>query len=518
MSTPSAPGDTRAATCHRLQSEQFDLLVVGGGIVGAGVAALASELGLAVALVDRGDFASATSSASSKLIHGGLRYLRMGDVRLVREALRESETLVRVAAPHLVHRRRFLLPLYEDAPYGRLALRTALAAYRALSGSRIANAFVPGDIAVSLVPSLKLDGLRGVGVYSDAQTDDARLCLSNVRAAFDRGAVVANYAEVVGIETSGSSTTRAEVVDRVSGDRFEVSARALVNATGPWVDEVRRLADQSAGTTVTLSKGAHLTMAAPPDWHAAVTIPVDASRVCFALPWAGTLLLGTTDELYEGDPDRIEVTPRDQEQILTEASLALEPAVLAPERILARFAGLRVLPATGRPTQPARRETMIVRERSGIVSVAGGKLTTYRRIAAAALEALRSELGLRNVAPSPNPLPGAVDAGAHTGAILRDHPELDPDIAEVLARSYGALSAEVLALAEGEPSLLEPVSRGVDVLAAQVVYAREREWAFTPDDVLRRRTTVALRGLDSSDVRDSVAEILADRALHAQTL
>src|SRR5215471_1932764 len=134
MSTPSAQGrtieDRRAATSHRLQSEQFDLLVVGGGIVGAGIAALAGELGLAVALVDRGDFASATSSASSKLIHGGLRYLRMGDVRLVREALQESETLIRVAAPHLVHRRRFLIPLYEDAPYGRLALRGALAAYR----------------------------------------------------------------------------------------------------------------------------------------------------------------------------------------------------------------------------------------------------------------------------------------------------------------------------------------------------------------------------------------------------
>src|SRR5262249_50853251 len=155
-----------------------------------------------------------------KLIHGGLRYLRMGDVRLVREALKESETLVRVAAPHLVHRRRFLLPLYEGAPYGRLALRGALAAYRALAGSGLANAFLPGDIAVSRVPPLKPEGRGGVGVYSDAQTDDARLCLANVRAAFDRGAAVANYVEVVAIESSGSSAARAQVVDRVSGDRF----------------------------------------------------------------------------------------------------------------------------------------------------------------------------------------------------------------------------------------------------------------------------------------------------------
>jgi glycerol-3-phosphate dehydrogenase len=161
---------------------------------------------------------------------------------------------------------------------------------------------------------------------------------------------------------------------------------------------------------------------------------------------------------------------------------------------------------------------MIVRERSGIVSVAGGKLTTYRRIAAAALEALGSELGLRNVRPSPNPLPGAVDAGTQAELIMREHPELDRGTADALARSYGGLSAEMLALARPEPSLLEPVVPGVDLLAAQVVYAREREWAVTPDDVLRRRTTVALRGLDSSDVRDSVAELLADRALHARTL
>jgi glycerol-3-phosphate dehydrogenase len=153
-----------------------------------------------------------------------------------------------------------------------------------------------------------------------------------------------------------------------------------------------------------------------------------------------------------------------------------------------------------------------------MVSVAGGKLTTYRRIAAAALEAVRSELGLRSIGPSPNPLPGAVDAGTHAEAILREHPELDRGVADALARSYGTLSTEVLAIVEPEPSLLEPIVAGVDVLAAQVVYAREREWAVTPEDVLRRRTTVALRGLDSSDVQDSIAEILDNRALHTPTL
>ncbi len=274
--------------------------MVGGGIVGAGIAALAAELGLDVALVDRADFASATSSASSKLIHGGLRYLRIGDVRLIREALRESEALSGRIAPHLVHRSRFLLPVYEGGPYGRAAVRTALGTYRVLSGSKTANAFIPGDLAASLVPSFKLAGLRGVGIYGDAQTDDARLCLANVRAAEDGGAAIANYAEVVSIESGARGSTRVEVID---------------------------------GTPVVLSKGVHLVLEAPPGWHAGVTIPIDTSRVSFALPWEGTLLLGTTDEVYWDDPDDVSVTEADEAQVLGEAGLALDAEILGRERI-----------------------------------------------------------------------------------------------------------------------------------------------------------------------------------------
>jgi glycerol-3-phosphate dehydrogenase len=484
--------------------------VVGGGIVGAGIAALAAELGLDVALVDRADFASATSSASSKLIHGGLRYLRMGDVRLIREALRESEALSGRIAPHLVHRSRFLLPVYDSGPYGRAAVRTALGTYRVLSGSKTANAFIPGDLAASLVPSLKLAGLREVGVYGDAQTDDARLCLANMRAAEDSGAAIANYAEVVSIErgTRGPAS-RVEVVDRISGERCEVGARAVVNAAGPWVDHVRRLGDSSAGTSVALSKGVHLVLEAPPDWHAGVTIPIDRSRVSFALPWQGTLLLGTTDELYLDDPDDVSVTEANEAQVLGEAGLALEAAILGRERILARFAGLRVLPAAAGRTSAARRETRIVREQSGMFTVAGGKLTTYRRTARAALEELRPELGFRAVDASPSPLPGAVDPKLQAEAILRSHPELEPRNADMLSRMYGSLSSEVLALAGSDDALLAPLALGVDTLAVQVVYARDHEWAMTTEDVVRRRTTLSLSGRDSAEIRARVTELLS---------
>ena len=206
----------REAALERLDGERLDLLVVGGGVVGAGVAARAAELGLRTGLVDRGDFASGTSSASSKLIHGGLRYLRMGDVRLVREALRESEALAAWVAPHLVHRLRFVLPVYEGGPYGRATVRAALGlvpcALRQPGRERLRAA----DVAAALVPSLRMDGLRTAGIYGDAQTNDARLALANVRAAADAGAAVANYAEVVAIERAGGEW-RVGVTELVTG-------------------------------------------------------------------------------------------------------------------------------------------------------------------------------------------------------------------------------------------------------------------------------------------------------------
>ena len=368
----------------------------------------------------------------------------------------------------------------------------------------------PRDIAASLVPPLRIDGLRTVGVYSDAQTNDARLCLANISASAWNGAAVANYAEVVSIERGGRGpTTRVEVIDGLSGERCEVDARTVVNAAGPWLDHVRRLGDESAGTSVTLSKGVHLVLEAPQGWHAALTIPIDRSRVSFALPWEGTLLLGTTDEMYSGDPAEVGVTEADEIQVLAEAGRALDPEILAPDRIIARIAGLRVLPAAGGRTSAVRRETRVARERSGMFTVAGGKLTTYRRIAAAALEAMRPELGLRTVSPSTAPLPGAVDPRIQAEAILRSHPELDAGTAGMLSRTYGSLSTEVLALTDTEQALIEPLAAGVDVLAAQVVYARDYEWAVTAEDVLRRRTTLSLSGGDSAEVRDRVGELLS---------
>lgn len=462
---------------------QFDVVVVGGGIVGAGTAALAAQHGLRVALLERADFGAATSSASSKLIHGGLRYLRLGDVGLVREALRESRVLQRRVAPHLVRELRFVLPVYRGAPYGPLPIGAAMAAYGALALRR--PSVVSAARARDLVPQLRPEGLRAAGVYVDAQTNDARLVLANVRAASDGGAFVANRCEVVGIERG--------VVHTSTG--LELRARHVVNATGAAIDAVRRLESLHAGTSVALSKGAHLVLDLPDEWQAALAVPVDRTRIAFAVPWEGMLLLGTTDTPAE----RATVTADDEAQILREAASALPPEVLAPDAVRARFAGLRVLPLTSRSTAEARREVTLTRGPLGMLSVAGGKLTTYRLIARAVLR----ELGYR-VPATPVPLPGAADPAAVAAQL-----DVDPPLALHLARTYGSLAHEVLSVSED----LRPLAPGAPEVAAQVVYAREREWAVDADDVLRRRTTLALRGLATPAVRASVQALLARAAV-----
>jgi glycerol-3-phosphate dehydrogenase len=489
----------RALALERLRTERFDLLVVGGGIIGAGIAEVASRHGFSVALVERGDFASGTSSASSKLIHGGLRYLRLGHFSLLREALAEVRVLSRYVAPHLVRPLNFVLPVYRGGPYGRIPIRGALWSYAGLTGAVSERGRMIAPAAASeLVPSLRLEGLRAAGLYPDAQTDDARLCLANLRGAAAAGGIVLNGVELVGLERGPV----AQVRDTLSGETVEVRSRAVVNATGPWIDEIRRLEDERAGTSVTLSRGAHLVLERNGGWGAALTIPIDRTRVAFAVPWAGMLLLGTTDSAFEGDARAIEPTVAEERQILDEAGLALDADALGEVR--ARFAGVRVLPVGAGVTARAARETMLSAGPLGMVSVAGGKLTTYRRIALAVLHALRAELDLHRIDRRPRALPGSADPDVAADALRRRHPELDPLLASHLAGTYGTLAEEVIAAGS-----LEPLGDGLAEVEAQVLYAREREWALSADDVLRRRTTLSVTGRDSDEVRRRVESLLA---------
>jgi glycerol-3-phosphate dehydrogenase len=500
----AAAADARRAAIEQLGRRSFDVLVIGAGIVGAGIAATAARAGLAVALVDKGDFGGGTSASSSKLIHGGLRYLRLGDVRLVREAHHERRLLTDLVAPPLVRRLPFLLPLYRGGPYGPAAMQAGLVLYSALAHSRLHRLASPSDVRTR-VPGLRFEGLRSCGVYADAVTHDARLCLANVRAAAEAGACVLNYAELRELRTVRSRVAGGIVV--VDGEVVEIAARSVVNATGPWVDLVRRLEDRAAKPTVRLSKGSHVLVGLDEPWTVALTVPHDKVRVSFAVPWEGMLLLGTTDTLYEGEPGPVEATEAEVAQILDEASVALEPQVISAAGIRSTYAGLRVLPLGDGATASARRETVFHRGAAGMLSVAGGKLTTYRRIALDALAMLRTELDLHRIVRRPLPLPGAVDRLEGARRLARRWPDLDPRVRTHLLDHYGGLAEQVLAAAEEKPDLLRPIHPGGPDLVAQAVYARDFEWARTPDDVLRRRTTVTLRGLASEEAVALVEEL-----------
>ena len=463
----------RVAAVEQLGSRHFDLLVIGGGILGAGIADAATAHGLDVALVERGDFACATSSASSKLVHGGLRYLQMCDIRLVREAHEERRALMNVVAPHLVHRLPFVFPLYAHGPHRPWFVRTGVLLYSALARAKL-NGRVSEKRALRLVPQLRTEGLHSCALYADAWTNDGRLTLANVRAAADRGAVVANYANVVAVHDRGAEVT-------VDEQTVAVRARSIVNATGPWLDQVRRLEDPSAAASIRLSKGVHLIVDGGEDWSAAVTIPHDKVRVSFVIPWEGKLLLGTTDTLHEGEPEEARVTEDDVRTVLEEASVAVDG--IGPVR--ASFCGLRVLPGGPGATANARRETVYTKGSAGMLSVAGGKLTTYRRIALDALE----QLGVRGIDRKPRPLPGATGLDAIAWPV-----ELEAATRTHLLHLYGSLAPEMLAPAVDDPSLLEPIVAGRPDLRAQERYAREREWARTDEDVVRRRTTAWLAG------------------------
>jgi len=495
----------RAQALEELASREFDLLVVGGGIIGAGIAAVAARHGLAVALVERGDFGGATSSASSKLIHGGLRYLRLGDVRLVREAHEERRHLMTRVAPHLVRPMPFLLPLYDSGPYRPAVVQAGIAVYSTLARARL-NGLVPAERALRMVPDLRTAGLRRCGLYVDCVTNDSRLTLANVRAAAEDGATVVNGAAVSALRLAGGSVRGADVV--ADGRTLAVSARTVVNAAGPWVDEIRRLADDRLEPSIRLSKGVHAVLSLDTAWSAALTIPHDKVRVSFAVPWSGMLLLGTTDTLYEGEPGAVAAERADVDLVLAEAAGALQDPVVRPEHIRAVFAGLRVLPQSGRETARARRETVYLRDSSGLLTVAGGKLTTYRRIALDALEHLRPDLGLHRVDRQPWPLPGA-EGLEHVSLPV----EVSPALRSHLLGLYGSLAPEVLEPALADPTLLEPLTPEAPDIAAQAVYAAEREWARSPEDVLRRRTTLALRGLADADLTRRVEQLIGRHAV-----
>ena len=477
----------RAETIVRLSTERLDLAVIGGGIIGARIALEAARMGFHVGLIDAGDFGGATSSASSKLVHGGFRYLPMGDLALVRQSQRERRVLTELVAPNLVRPIPFLLPVYEGSPRGRATVTAGLMLYRALAGRGGRVSFLNARTARQLVPPLRTDGLRACGLFEEAETIDSRLVLATVKGAARSGALVLNHAKVIGLELR-HDRGGAITVDAGCAGMLDVRARHVVNAAGPWVDHVRRLDQPSATPLVRLSKGVHVLLPLAGEWSGGVAMPLDGGRVALGIPWQGMLVLGTTDTLFTDDPADAASTDADVSAILFEASRYLPEELLRRERVRFEMAGLRALPLSDSDTAASRRGHIVDVSPNGLVSVAGGKLTAHRLIACNVLQRALPRSG--EITPDGSRLPG-------TGWSLHveSRRALAPDIADHLERLYGDEAVRVLDLAAILPDGLERIHPAGPDVWAQVDYALESEWACTVHDVALRRTTVAVRGL-----------------------
>jgi glycerol-3-phosphate dehydrogenase len=500
--------ERRAAALERLEADVTDLLVIGGGIVGSRVAYEAARAGLSVALIDKGDFGGATSAASSKLVHGGLRYLATGDMRLVRELHREREALATQVAPHLVRPLSLVLAVERRHSRRTAKLAAALAIYAAVSGfSRPRPRPIRCRQALELVP-FDPAAIVACGLVVEASTHDARLALATVRAARRAGAVTMNHVRAVAIERRRGKAA-VETVDRVSGQRVAVRCRSVINACGPWVDRVRELEEPGARPLTRLSKGVHVVLPLPEGWRAGIAL-FDDSRSAFAVPWQGLLLLGATDTPVDG-PSAPAPSDDEVETLLGWFRDVLPSDTLRPDRLVSSFAGLRVLPpGRGSTTRASRRHVIDVAP-SGTVSIAGGKLTNHRTIAVDALAALPPEVRPSRLTPSADPLPGARDAGAGDALSRR----LDPRTAAHLLGLYGGDAVRLLEYADTVPDALEPIhSQGPDVWA-QAHFAIDEELAVTAEDIAARRTTLRLRGLASTDVLGRL-ERLAEPATPAR--
>jgi glycerol-3-phosphate dehydrogenase len=477
-----------------LVNDTFDVLILGGGITGAGVALDCALRGFRTALIDKGDFASGTSSVSSKLVHGGLRYLEHGDFSLVYEALHERRLLLE-NAPHIVHPLRFLVPFYCGSRVPPWKYRIGLTLYDLLAGRGNLRRSQPVPLTCLRreIPGLRLDGLSGGAAYFDAQMDDARLCINVLRSAEEAGARVANYVEAVAFESG-----RVRAVDQIGGREFTIHARQVVNAAGPWVDAVCRLAGDTEGPYLQPTKGVHI-LTADRGLPAAFLLlhPADG-RVFFVIPWLGKTLIGTTDTFASEGPDALTVTPQDVAYLLDGHNHYFTPPLQVGD-VLGNFAGLRPL-IRSRPGDPSAlsREFRIIESCDGLLSVAGGKYTTYRHMAEIVSDRVAARLGrsrrcrTRHHALDGTPSqPWQPFLQSETRALMDRH-GLDKAAARHLVGRYGRRAGDVAAYLKGRPELARPVVPGEPDLRVEFAYQRDHEMAQRPADFLLRRTRLGL--------------------------
>lgn len=507
---------TRSAMWSELKGP-VDVLVIGGGITGAGIARDAARRGLSVALVDMNDLAFGTSSRSSKLIHGGLRYLEHYEFSLVFESVSERRILQDIA-PHLVNPLGFLFPVYKGARRQLWIINAGMWLYDGLSlfrSPKIHKNLKPREVA-ELEPALKQERLKGAPLYYDCSTDDARLTLETALDAAEHGAVIATWAKVQGFLKTESGRVRGVVVsDELGGEQREVEARTIVNATGPWTDQTIAMSQALAsGSILRPTKGIHVVVehAKLPLSNAVVCFHPSDERVLFAIPWGDRTYLGTTDTDFEGDAAAVAATLEDVDYLIDASNCYFPDHQLCREDVIATWAGIRPLMAPQEgggdlKESSVSREHQILIGQDGLITIAGGKLTTYRRMAGEVvdtavrlLELERGPLDLRAPDTGKQPLLGAVGwpedddhAKVADEVAKAGHPRVPEDVALHLACTYGMRAMELARAMAKDASACERLVAGRPEVMAQVDFAVSKELAATVCDVMIRRTQLFYR-------------------------
>ena len=509
--------EQRDSAITQLGTEQFDILVIGGGVNGVGAALDAASRGLKVALIEAQDIAAGTSSRSSKLIHGGLRYLEQYDFKLVREALHERELMVSTLCPHLVKPVGFLFPLTEKFKE-RTYVGAGLALYDALRGFQRAmpwHKHLSQKQINEIAPSLRHDLVTGAIKYFDAQVDDARHTMSVARTAVRHGAIIATQVSAESLIRKGKRVVGVNALDLASGKKIAIKAGATIMCAGVWSDQLHERFDLTPGYNVTMSKGAHIVVpgsAIKSDAGIIVKTPIS---VLFLIPWGDKWIVGTTDTPYEGDRAEPCATREDVQYILDQANRVLEPKLRA-EDIIGVYAGLRPLVANNKSatTTKLSREHTVDRPAAGFVSIAGGKYTTYRVMAKDVVD--RAAIELRRLTQESVteklPLVGADGYFALEQQKERIAQESGLEVATIthLLNRHGSLISEILDLLKSQPKLAGKLDANLPYIKAEIVYAASHEGARSVDDVISRRTRLSFEAVNHGvHLADEIATLIA---------
>lgn len=503
-----------------IQNSSFDAIIIGAGINGAGVARDAAMRGLKVLLLDKGDIASGTTSWSTRLIHGGLRYLEHGELGLVRESLRERERLFHIA-PHLVKPLPLIVPVYARSKHGLLSIRAGMAAYDILSfdKSLAHHRMLSREETLQREPGLAAEDLRGAARYYDAQAEyPERLAVENCLSAVSHHAVVLNYARADRIIVEGNKVGGVEFTDLPGDDVYMVRAPVVVNVTGPWVDRLLTNLDRPPQQMIGGTKGSHLIVdrfpGAPTD--ALYVEAAEDNRPFFIIPWNNLYLIGTTDTRYTGDLDHVEADEREIDYLIRETNRVIPDAHLTRDSVLYTYSGVRPLPFIEPRTEGGITRRHFIHDHApsfdGLLSIVGGKLTTYRNLAEQTVNTIFRKLNRKpaRCITARVQLPGAVTENFARFSESFIAESVLPEVrSQRLLRIYGTRAQEVLKIAREDPELLEPFSPETGAIGAEVVMSFRGEMAQSLSDCLLRRTMVGMNrtvGLDADEAAARIAQ------------